>query len=100
MDYIVEKGKITVINPRDFDIRKTLECGQVFRYKKIDDGYEIIAKNQRARLKNVKNNGCRIADHGLDDEVPYEETTFEEVDQIFQKALRKENFRQNIICCS
>lgn len=54
MDYIVEKGKITVINPRDFDIRKTLECGQVFRYKKIDDGYEIIAKNQRARLKNVK----------------------------------------------
>ena len=40
MDYIVEKGKITVINPRDFDIRKTLECGQVFRYKKIDDGYE------------------------------------------------------------
>jgi N-glycosylase/DNA lyase len=56
MDYIVEKGKITVINPRDFDIRKTLECGQVFRYKKIDDGYEIIAKNQRARLKNVKNN--------------------------------------------
>lgn len=56
MDYIVEKGKITVINPEDFDIRKTLECGQVFRFKKIDDGYQIIAKNERAVLKNVQNN--------------------------------------------
>ncbi len=56
MDYIVEKGKITVINPADFDVRKTFECGQVFRYKKTDEGYEIVAKNQHAVLKNVQNN--------------------------------------------
>ena len=51
MDYIVEKGKITVINPEDFDIRKTLECGQVFRYEKTGDAYEIIAQNHRAVLQ-------------------------------------------------
>ena len=44
----------------------------------------------KERIEYFQNNGCRIADHGLDDEVPYEETTFEEVNQIFQKALRKE----------
>ncbi|MGN0790038.1 MAG: DNA-3-methyladenine glycosylase family protein [Christensenellales bacterium] len=56
MDYIVEKGKITVINPEDFDIRKTLECGQVFRYEKTGDAYEIIAQNQRAVLQKRENN--------------------------------------------
>ena len=40
----------------DFDPLKTLECGQVFRFKKIGCDFEIIAQNQRAVLKKAQNN--------------------------------------------
>ncbi len=55
MDYSVEKGKITVFDPQRFDIKKTLECGQVFRYKNSGESYEVIAGKERAIIKNSKN---------------------------------------------
>ena len=55
MDYSVEKGKILISNSNDLDIKKTLECGQVFRYRKIGDKYEIIAGKERAFIENTKN---------------------------------------------
>ncbi|MEG1790854.1 MAG: DNA glycosylase [Clostridia bacterium] len=56
MEYTVENGKITVFAPEDFDILKTLECGQVFRYKKTGENFEIFTENKHAILKNEKNN--------------------------------------------
>lgn len=55
IDFKVEKGKITVYRADEFDIIKTLECGQVFRYKKREDFFEIFAQNKRAELKYEKN---------------------------------------------
>lgn len=51
-DYQIENGKIIVYCPSEFNIEKTLECGQIFRYKKNDDFFEIIAQNKRAVIKN------------------------------------------------
>lgn len=48
----VEKGE-------DFDVRQTLECGQVFRYKKRDFGYTIYAFDQKADIY-CQNDGTKI----------------------------------------
>lgn len=48
----------TVFLPKTptFDIAQTLECGQVFRYTKLDDGYRVLAKNHIAIIKEDKDN--------------------------------------------
>ena len=35
---------------KGFDPKATLECGQVFRYKKTDGGYEVIATDKRCEI--------------------------------------------------
>lgn len=41
----------------DFNIQQILECGQSFRYKKLDEGhYEIIARDKRLRIKQTGSN--------------------------------------------
>lgn len=55
MCYYTEKNKIVITDTEDFDAKKILECGQVFRFKKICDDFEIFAGNQRAVLKPMQN---------------------------------------------
>ena len=45
---ITENGKNTLINElKDFDLEQTLECGQCFRFYKLDkEEYVIVAKNK------------------------------------------------------
>ncbi len=40
--YKVENGKIIITNKLDFDITHILECGQVFRFKKLAEGHYIV----------------------------------------------------------
>lgn len=56
MNYEITKNKITVFDLKDFDIEKTLQCGQVFRYKNQGEYFEIITENHRAELRKMKNN--------------------------------------------
>lgn len=56
MNYTIEKGKITVFDSEYFDPHATLECGQLFRYKKTDDGYVVFALNHKAEVKKEGNN--------------------------------------------
>lgn len=56
MDYTIEKGKITVLGSEFFDPQATLECGQLFRYKKTEDGYVVFALNHKAEVKKEGNN--------------------------------------------
>ena len=48
-----------VHNSDDFDIKQTLECGQVFRYKVRDFGYTVYAVGQKADIY-CQNNGVKI----------------------------------------
>ena len=41
---------IEIINPKDFDVKQTLECGQVFRYKVRDFGYTIYSLDHKADI--------------------------------------------------
>ena len=41
---------IFVPNSPDFDIKSTLECGQVFRYKVRDFGYTVYSLEHKADI--------------------------------------------------
>lgn len=45
------KNIVVIEDLENFDLKQTLECGQVFRYEKVSpNSYTIIAKNKRIRL--------------------------------------------------
>ena len=41
---------IEVVDGTDFDVKQTLECGQVFRFKVRDFGYTVYASGQKADI--------------------------------------------------
>lgn len=46
------KNVVVIGGLKNFNLKQTLECGQVFRYEKIsDNSYTLIAKNKRIRLR-------------------------------------------------
>lgn len=54
MRYTIEKNKITIYDTSDFNIEHILECGQVFRYKKLDNCYEVYSLNHKATIFSQK----------------------------------------------
>ena len=40
--------KKIIVDKKDFDIAQTLECGQVFSFKKVEKGYEVFSKDKYA----------------------------------------------------
>lgn len=51
VDYKVFDSYIEIFDPKiEFDIEKTLLCGQVFRYDKVGENYSIISTDKRAVL--------------------------------------------------
>ena len=57
MNYRVEKNKIILEKHEDFDISQILECGQIFRFKKLDDGsYVVYFKDNYARVYDAYDN--------------------------------------------
>ena len=52
MRIISENGNIIVENVQDFNLGQTLECGQCFRYDRIDaDDYIIVAMKKMLHIK-------------------------------------------------
>lgn len=52
MRIISENGNIIVENVQDFNLGQTLECGQCFRYDRIDaDDYIIVAMKRMLHIK-------------------------------------------------
>jgi N-glycosylase/DNA lyase len=43
------------IKVSDFNIEKTLECGQIFRYEKIDDLFLISHRDRIFKVRQEKN---------------------------------------------
>ncbi len=55
MDYIVDKNKITILRPCDFDIRHICECGQMFRFEDKMSHFAVMSSKFEAIVyKNDK----------------------------------------------
>lgn len=54
MKYSIGKGEITIFDTSDFNIEHILECGQVFRYKKLNNCYEVYTLNHKATIFSQK----------------------------------------------
>lgn len=50
MKYILQKNRIEILSKEDFNPERILECGQVFSYDKIDDGYIVFPQNHFAKI--------------------------------------------------
>lgn len=59
MEYIEFDDYIFVPKTDDFDIKETLECGQVFRYKVRDFGYTVYSLGHKADIY-CQNDGTKI----------------------------------------
>ena len=67
----IDKAKIILTNPEFFDIEDILECGQVFRFKKLGDkDYIIHSLDKRAHIYNGAGNTV-IIDCGGGKDAPY-----------------------------
>ena len=54
MKYKLENNKISILDKSDFNATHILECCQIFRYKKIDDGsYILYSDNKFATIKET-----------------------------------------------
>ncbi len=62
MRNIISKGKQQMeIKVNNFDIAQTLECGQIFRFSKDDEGiYTIIAQDKLIRIKQLSENTLEV----------------------------------------
>ena len=47
------ENKILIKNAVGFDLKKTFECGQCFRFDRIENGYEGVAYGKLLTLKNI-----------------------------------------------
>ncbi|HBP44010.1 MAG TPA: 8-oxoguanine DNA glycosylase, partial [Clostridiales bacterium] len=48
--FSVDGNTIFIPNCADFDPKQTIECGQLFRYKTTDLGYEVYSLNHKASI--------------------------------------------------
>lgn len=49
--YKIEDWKIIVFDTTDFSPEHILKCGQIFRYERVGENYEVIANNRLCTLK-------------------------------------------------
>ena len=57
MEFVTKKNAVEFVPCDDFDLRKTFECGQCFRWNEDDDGsYTGVAFGLAARIRSE--NGC------------------------------------------
>ena len=55
MEYIKKEDSIIILNPTDFDVKQTLECGQIFRFTVTGNNAFVCSGNKMAKLKTVDN---------------------------------------------
>lgn len=53
-NYYLEENKIVVTNLNEFNITHILECGQVFRFVKTNEGYIVFSGEKLAEIKVFK----------------------------------------------
>lgn len=63
LNYTVLGNEIFIPNTPDFDVKQTLECGQVFRFKPTLFGYEVYSLNHKAQIICQKEGTKLICDN-------------------------------------
>lgn len=53
MNYTIGKNFIDIVGKEDFDIKQTLECGQVFSYKRDGDDFLVFSDDKFAKVKET-----------------------------------------------
>lgn len=51
--YKTEADKI-IVDAHDFDVKATIECGQLFRYEKLDEFYIVKSANNECRVRESR----------------------------------------------
>ena len=69
--YKVENNKIIVRDLNNFNITHILECGQVFRFKKLDDGSYISYSLDKKAIITLCDNRVEIETNDVDYFVNY-----------------------------
>lgn len=56
MEFIYEKNGVTIKSPKHFDIERTLDCGQCFRFEKHEEGYfHGVAFGKYLKISTLEN---------------------------------------------
>ena len=55
MNYTKNINEIIVYGTQSFNIKQTLDCGQIFRYHIEDDNAVVYSKDKRAVVKTEQN---------------------------------------------
>lgn len=53
MQYKISKNFIEIIGKDDFKADQILDCGQIFSYKKADNGWIVLSKDKKAQIKET-----------------------------------------------
>ena len=72
MEYLKKNNKIVINKCDEFDPKHILECGQVFRYKLIENGYQVFSLDKTAIVLNTTD-GYEI----ISDDIDYFENYFD-----------------------
>lgn len=54
MKYVIKKDKIGIISEKDFSPKDILECGQIFRFKKLKNGYRVFSLDKTAVIQECE----------------------------------------------
>lgn len=60
MKYSIKNDRILIENCEDFNPEHILECGQIFRYKKVDNDYQVFSQNKMAILQKLGEKSYQI----------------------------------------
>ncbi len=56
MKYTIEKDKIIILDKTEFNPKHILECGQIFRYKKLNNNdYVVVSGKEKAEIFETEN---------------------------------------------
>ncbi len=54
-EYVFKNGNLYILNPDNFSLAETLDCGQAFRFKEVDGVWVGVAGGRVLKLKQTQN---------------------------------------------
>ena len=93
-NYIKTKNEIIIYNICDFNVKQTLDCGQIFRFTINEDVAYVYSKNKFAKIKTfadkiiIQTDDCDYFENFFDLKTDYEK---------IKKELKKDKFLSNTV---
>lgn len=92
----VEKleNKIVVYNPTEFNVKQSLECGQIFRFNILENSAEVFSKDKRAKIQTFSD---RIEIDTDDVDFFYHFFDFETDYSVIKRQLKNDAFLSDAV---